>query len=157
MGDLRLKKMQDKLNEQQKCIEERENKIKLLSKDLEETSKRNDAMKTTIEKHTNLPGFDVYLWFTNTVAFLVSRINIFTSWISLLCNIFIQVLMMVACKVPSYMCMEATWLFKEIAGRYTIVNQQLIDNFKNEYLEKCSENSENITRRTLRKKKYYKN
>ena len=90
--ELRLKSMQDKLNEQQKCIEEKEDKIKLLSEDLEETAGRNENMKTTIEKHTNLPGFNVYLGFNNIAAFLISRINIFTSWISLLFNIMIQVI-----------------------------------------------------------------
>eukprot|EP00092_Neocalanus_flemingeri_P089715 GFUD01113551.1.p1 GENE.GFUD01113551.1~~GFUD01113551.1.p1 ORF type:complete len:204 (+),score=44.15 GFUD01113551.1:66-677(+) len=155
--DLRLQSMQDRLDEQQKCIADKEEKIELINGDLEEIRSRNVDMKRTLENHRKLPGFNAYMCFTKTANFSIDKFNIFTTWICLILCLIIQVLMFIVCKFPSFVCIEATWVLKQLAGRYIFVNQPSVENFKNECLELYTGNDDNSPGTRSRKKKYYKN
>ena len=82
--ELRLQNMQEKLGKQQKCIEDQKKVIAMINKDLED-------MKTTLEKHEQLPGFGAYLSFTDMVAFCSEKLKSIASRFHILISLLIQV------------------------------------------------------------------
>merc|ERR1711915_185118 len=144
--------MQRKLDRQTKLICETEKEYLQQSSCLRKTEEKWKEAESMLQIHQSLPGFRIYLCLCNCISTIMQIFSKIRSSIFRTLFLGVQVLLWLVYILP----IKTSLATKEFVIRHNIINIQIIDNIKNECLEKGEERQNHVKRKFSRKKKYYR-
>merc|ERR1711915_299165 len=144
--------MQRKLDRQTKLICKTEKEYLQQSSSLRKTEEKWREAESMLQIHKSLPGFRIYLCLCNCVLTIMQIFSNIRSSIFRTLILGVQVLLWLVYILP----IKTSLATKEFVIRHNIINIQIIDNIKNECLEKGEERQNQVKRKFSRKKKYYR-
>merc|ERR1719167_291863 len=135
--------MQRKLDRQTKLTVETEKEHLQQSSSLRKTEEKWREAETMLQIHQSLPGFRIYLCFCSCISTIMQIFSKIRSSLFSTLLLGVQVFLWLVCIFP----IKTSLATKEFVIRHNIINIQMIDNFKNECLEKGEESQIHVKRK----------